>query len=195
MASVPGLKRYTDRVLVRSQICSYINFFIGHSIPITDLAYSDVKYQLEYDQMQLIVKEVQAPESITTIWLVGMDPVTTDCQVLADTLCKNEYFKKLYIHVKIQQLKVKKTDPQYKWNKPECIRVATILCAKHLHKVTVKALGKTFNSEKPKDVENQPNGTTAKMVKWFGDIRSLNLNTQKIGVSMRAKWRHIKWLK
>ena len=61
--------------------------------------------------MQLIVKEVQAPESTTVIWLVGMDQVTMDCQDLADTLRENDYFKKLPIHVKIQQLKSRKPTP------------------------------------------------------------------------------------
>ena len=64
MASTPELKRYTDRVLVHSQMCLYINFFISHSIPITDLVNCDVKYQFENDQMQLIDNEIQAPESI-----------------------------------------------------------------------------------------------------------------------------------
>ena len=49
MASIPELNWYTDWILVRSQICSYINFFIDHSIPITDLANCDVKYQFEND--------------------------------------------------------------------------------------------------------------------------------------------------
>ena len=109
---------------------------------------------MENDQTQLIIKEVQDPESITTIWLVGMNPVTTDYHDLADTLRKNEYFKKLPIHVKIQQVKVKETDAQIKWNELECIRIVMVLCARRLRKVTVKALRKTFNSEKPKDVEN-----------------------------------------
>ena len=64
--------------------------------------------------MQLIVKDVQAPDAITALWLVGMDLVTTDYQDLADTLHKNNYFKRLPIYIKIQQLKVKKTDPLYK---------------------------------------------------------------------------------
>ena len=110
MASTPELKGYTDWVIVRSQMCLYINFFIGHSIPITDLASCDVTYKFENDQMLLIVKDVQAPEAITAIWLVGMDLMTTDCQDLADTLCKNNYYKRLPIHVKEQQLKVRKTN-------------------------------------------------------------------------------------
>ena len=140
MASTPEFKRYKDWVIVCSQMCLYINFFIGHSIPITDLANCDVKYKFENDQMQLIVKDVQAPDAITTIWLVGMDPITTDCQDLADTLRENNYYKRLPIQVKIQQLKVKKTDQLYKYSTPECIRVVMVLCAEHLRKVSVKAL-------------------------------------------------------
>ena len=70
MASMPKLKRYTDLVLVCSQKCTYINLFIGHSIPFTGLVNNDAEYQLINDQMQLIVKDVQAPESITAVWLV-----------------------------------------------------------------------------------------------------------------------------
>ena len=60
--------------------------------------------------MQLIVKDVQSPDAITAIWLLEMDLMTTDCQDLADTLCENDYYKRLPFHIKIQQLKVKKTD-------------------------------------------------------------------------------------
>ena len=74
--------------------------------------------------MQLIVKDVQALDAITAIWLVGIDSVTTDCQDLADTIRENDYFKRLPIHVKIQQLKVKKTNPLYKYSDPKCIRVS-----------------------------------------------------------------------
>ena len=88
----------------------YINFFIGYNIPITDLANCDVKYKFENDQMQLIVKDVQAPEAITAIWLVRMDLMTTDCQDLADTLRENNCYKRLPIHVKVQQLKIRRTD-------------------------------------------------------------------------------------
>ena len=93
-----------------------------------------------------------------------MDPVTTDCQDLADTLCEKEYFKKLPIHIKIQQLKIKKTDASFEWNDTWCVKVVTIQCARHLRKVTVKVLKKTFNSVKQKDVENRSNGTNVKMV-------------------------------
>ena len=104
MASTPELKPYTDQVIVRSQMCLYINFLLGtvSQLLTTNLANCDVKYQIENDQMQLIVKEVQALESITVIWLVGMDPVTTDYKDLADTLRENNYFKRLPMHVKIQ---------------------------------------------------------------------------------------------
>ena len=152
MDSTPELKRYTDRVIVCSQMCLYINFFIGHSIPITDLANCDVKYKFENDQMQLIVNDSQAPDAITVIWLAGMDSMTMDCQDLADTLRKNDYYKRLPIHVRVQQLKIRKTDQLYKYGTPENIRVVTVQCSKHLRKVTVKALKKTFNGEKPKDV-------------------------------------------
>ena len=69
-----------------------------------------------------------------------------------------------------------------------------VLCPKHLRKVTVKALRKTFNNEKPKDVQNQPNGTTAKMVEWYGDPRSRNPNKEQFSVAMIAKRHHKTWL-
>ena len=190
MAFTPELKWYTDRVIVHSQMCLYINFFIGHSIPITDLANCDVKYKFENDQMQLIVNDSQAPDAITVIWLAGMDSMTMDCQDLADTLRKNDYYKRLPIHVRVQQLKIRKTDQLYKYGTPEHIRVVMVLCPKHLRKVTVKALRKTFNNEKPKDVQNQPNGTTAKMVEWYGDPRSRNPNKEQFSVAMIAKRHH-----
>ena len=67
MVSTAELRRYTDRVFVRGQKSSWINFFIGHSAPITELASCDVKYRFEIDQMQLIVKDVQSPEAITAV--------------------------------------------------------------------------------------------------------------------------------
>ena len=115
MASTAELIRYTDRIIVCSQMSSYINFFIGHSIPITDLGSCDVKCKFENDQMQLTVKDVQSPEAITAIWLVGMDPMTTDCQKLTNTLRQNDYYKKLPIHVKVQTLEVRKTDTPAKY--------------------------------------------------------------------------------
>ena len=106
------------------------------------------------NQMQLIVKDIQSPEAITAIWLVGMDPMTTDCQKLSNTLRQNDYYKKLPIHVKVQTLKIRKTDTPAKYGTPDFIRVVTVQCAKHLRKITVTALRKAFNSEKPTDVEN-----------------------------------------
>ena len=83
-----------------------------------------------------------------------MDPKTTDYQELTDTLCQSDYYKKLPIHVKVQTLKIRKTDKEAKYGTPDFIKVVTVQCAKHLRKITVKALRRTFNSEKPKDVEN-----------------------------------------
>ena len=77
-----------------------------------------------------------------------MDPMTTDCQELTNTLRQNDYYKKLPIHVKVQTLKIREN------GFPEFIRVVTVQCAKHLRKITVTALRKAFNSEKPTDVEN-----------------------------------------
>ena len=194
IASTAELRRYTDRVIMRGQKSSWINFFIGHSAPITDLTSSDVTYRFDNDQMQLIVKDIQSPEAINAIWLVGMDPMTTDCQELTDTLRQNDYYKKLPIHVKVQTLKIRKTDTPAKYGTPDFIRVVTVQCAKHLRKITVTALRKTFNSEKPKHVENRPNGTPAKMVEWYGDAQSPNPNRDQFEVAMIAKSHHKKWL-
>ena len=54
----------------------------------------DVEYQVVNDQMQFIVKDVQAPESITGAWLVGMDPVTTNCKELAEIPRGFKHFSK-----------------------------------------------------------------------------------------------------
>ena len=113
---------------------SWINFFIRHSTPITDLASCDITYRFENDQMQLIVKDIQSPEAITAIWLVGMDLMTTDCQGLTNTLRQNDYYKKLPIHVKVQTLKIRKIVTPAKYGTPEFIRVVTVQCAKYLHK-------------------------------------------------------------
>ena len=51
MTSTVELKRYTDQVIVLGQKSSYINFFIGHSTPITDLASCDVTHRFENDQI------------------------------------------------------------------------------------------------------------------------------------------------
>ena len=120
--------------------------------------------------------------------------MTTDCQELTDTLRQNDYYKKLPIHVKVQTLKIRKTDTPAKYGTPDFIRVVTVQCAKHLRKITVTALRKTFNSEKPKHVENRPNGTPAKMVEWYGDAQSPNPNRDQFEVAMIAKSHHKKWL-
>ena len=164
MASFPELKRYTDQVLVYNQKCTYINLFIGHSISMDKLMNRDVKYQVVNEQMQHIVKNVQAPEYITAVWLVGVDPVTTSCKELAEILRDFKHFSKLPIHVKIQQLLIKKTDDKFEWNGTQCVKVVTIQCTCHLRRVTMKALRKIFNSVKLKNVENRPNGTNVKMV-------------------------------
>ena len=119
------------------------------------------------NQMQLIVKDIQVPESITTVWFVGMDPLTTDCNDLAEILPNRKSFKNLPIHTKIQQLKIKKTDASFEWNQTQCVKVVTILCTCNVRKVIVKALRKTFNSVKPKDRENKPNGTTQR---WWNSL-------------------------
>ena len=126
ISSTAELRRYTDQVFVRAQKSSWINFFIGHSASITKLASCDVKYKFENDQMQLIVKDVQSQEPITAIWLVGMDPKTTDCQKLNNILRKSDYYKKFPIYVKVQTLKMKKTDTAAKYDTPDFIRVVTI---------------------------------------------------------------------
>ena len=128
------------------------------------------------------------------MWLVGIDPVTTNCKELAEILQGFEYFSKLPIHFKIQQLLIKKTNTRLEWNDIRCVKVVTIQCARHLHKVTVKALRKTCNSVKPKDVENRPNGTNAKMVEWYGDRNSPNRTQEEFGVATTAKGKHVQWL-
>ena len=100
IVSTAELRRYTDKVFVRSQKSAWINFFIGHSVPITDLNSCNVTYKFEHDQMQLIVKDVQSPEAITVAWLVGMDTKTTDCQELTEILRNSDYYKKLPVFVK-----------------------------------------------------------------------------------------------
>ena len=87
IASLPELKRYTDRVLVYTTKCSFINVFLGHTMPMDQLMNADVEYQVVNDQMRIIVKDVQAPASTTAAWLVGMDPVSKNCLDLAETLC------------------------------------------------------------------------------------------------------------
>ena len=164
--------------------------FIGHSAPITDLASCDVTYRFDNDQMQLIVKNVQSPEAITAIWLVGMDSKITDCQELTDTLRQNNYYKKLPVHVKVQTLKIRKTDTPAKYGTQDFIRVVTVQYAKHLRKIIVTALRKIFNSEKPKDVKNRPNGVPAKMVELYRDAWSPNPNRDQFEVAMIAKSHH-----
>ena len=102
LASLVELKRYTDQVLVYTTKCSYINFILRHTTPIDQIVNEDVKYQLVTDQMQIIVKDVQGLEPTTVAWLVGMDPVTTNCLDLKETLWEYSQFHNLTIHVKAQ---------------------------------------------------------------------------------------------
>ena len=56
------------------------------------------------------------------------------------------------------------------------------------------ALTKTFNSEKPKDVENRPNGTPAKMLEWYWDAWNPTLNRDQLDIAMIARNKHKLWL-
>ena len=94
-----------------------------------------------------MIKEVQAPESMTVAWLVGMDPTTTNFLDLKQTLRGYNHFRNLPIHVKVQPLIMEKNDKPYPWGHPERDMVVTIQCAKHLRKTAWKALQKTFNSK------------------------------------------------
>ena len=154
ISSTEELRRYTDRVFVRAQKGTWINFFIGHSVPITELASCDVEYKFHNNQMQLLVKNVQSTDAITVAWLVGMCDKTTDCKELTAILRQSEYFQKLPVFVKVQPLKLRKTDPDAQWGTSEYTRVVTIQGSKRLHKVTLAALKKIFNSDKPKHVQN-----------------------------------------
>ena len=163
-------------------------------MPMDQLMNPDVEYQVVNDQMQFIVKDVQAPEATTAAWLVGMDPVTTNCSDLAETLRGYSQFHNLPIHVKVQQLKIEKTDKPYAWGHPERVDVVTIQCANHLRKTTVKALIKTFNSTKPRGVQNRPNGTNAKCVEWWGDRNSPIPIKSELNTAKLAKGKHREWL-
>ena len=144
--------------------------------------------------MQLIFKDVQSPEAITVAWIVGMDEKTTDCKELTDILRQSDYYQKLLVCVKVQTLKMRKTDKEAQYGTPDFIRVVTIKCATNLRKITLTALTKTFNSEKPKDVVNRPNGTPAKMVAWYGDVRSPTPNTEQMGLALIARSKHKQWI-
>ena len=103
-------------------------------MPIDQLMNLDVEYQVVNDQMLIIIKDVQAPEATTAVWLVGMDLMTTNCSDLAETLCGYSQFHNLPIHVKVQQLEIEKTEDTYKWKHPKRVDLVTIQCAKHLQK-------------------------------------------------------------
>ena len=105
-------------------------------------------------------------------WLVGMCDKTTDCEELTAILRQSKYFQKIPVFVKVQPLKLRKNDPDTQWGSSEYTRVVTIQGVKRLHKVTLVALKKIFNCDKPKHVQNRPNSTTAKMVPWYRDARS-----------------------
>ena len=107
---------------------------------------------------------------------------------------QSEYFQKIPVFVKVQPLKLKKTDKDAQWGTPEYTRVVAIQGAKHLRKLTLAALTKTFNGEKPKNVENRPDGTPAKMVPWYGDVRNPTPTREKLEVAMIARNKHKLWI-
>ena len=88
---------------------------------------------------------------------------------------------------------MRKSDKDTQWGTLEYTRVVTIQGAKHLRKLTLAALTKTFNSDKPKHVENRPNGTNAKMVPWHGDARSPTPTREKLEVAIIARNKHRTW--
>ena len=194
IVSLQELKRYTDRVLVYTTKCSYINLFLGHSKPIEEVYNADVDYHVTNNQMRVIIKDIQAPAFTTVAWLVGMDPKTTNCADLTETLREYPQFRNLPIFVKIQQLKIEKTDERYDYGHPERTDVVSIQCAKHLRHTSFKACQKTFNSTKPRDVQNRPNGTKATCVEWWGDNNSPVPIRSKVKKARLAKEKHRKWL-
>ena len=109
---------------------------------------------------------------------------------LVDILQSSKHFCKLPIHVKIQQLCIRKNDDKFDWNHPQCVKVVMIQYAHHLRKTTQKALRKTFNITKPKDVENRPNDTNAKCVPWYSDHNNPDPSKLKLATAMTTKRKH-----
>ena len=98
------------------------------------------------------------------------------------------------IHVWLQQLRIEKKDEALEWRHPQRIDVVRIQCVHHLHKTTMEVLIKTFNSTKPRDVQNQPNGTNMKCVPWYSDCNSPDPSKLKLATTMIAKRKHKGWL-
>ena len=78
----------------------------------------DVEYQVTNDQIKLMVKDVQASQATTAGWLVGMDPEIINCKEVVDIISSFRQFYHLLIHVKLQQLCIKKKDNKLDWKPP-----------------------------------------------------------------------------
>ena len=57
--------------------------------------------------MKIQVIDVQAPTSITIGYLLGLDPVTTDCKELTNAIRANKMFANIPIYVLVQPVRLK----------------------------------------------------------------------------------------
>ena len=110
--------------------------------------------------MTVKVMEVQAPTATTIGYLLTLDPVTTNCKEVTNTIWANRLFTYIPINVIVQLYQLIKDKKRPSWNSEDRMNVVTIKCAGHLMKPALQACKKLFNSTKVKDIEQRLFGTT-----------------------------------
>ena len=79
-----------------------MNMLVGHNEPVKKIVSIDVVYDCINMGMKIQVMDVQVPTSATINYLLGLDPVTTDCTELTNAIRANKIFANIPIYVLVQ---------------------------------------------------------------------------------------------
>ena len=106
-----------------------MNMLVGHDEPLKNFVSTDVAYMVVSEGMMVQVMDVQAPTSATIGYLLGLDPVTTDCKELTNAIRANTIFAHIFIYIIVQLDELSKDKAWPDWNSNKRINAVTIKCA------------------------------------------------------------------
>ena len=144
--------------------------------------------------MQIMVVDVQAPQSMTAEWLVSMESQTTNCKELTAIISKFK-LSPIYQFTLSYNSFTSKKSIKLPWKHQDRSDVVMIYCALHLYKPVIKALKNLFNSKKLRGLQNKPMGTTVKFVPWFSDCNNPDPSKLQLMTSNIARKKHKNWMK
>ena len=123
---------------------------VCHNEPVKKLVSTDVVYDSIDAVMIMIIQvmDVQAPALATIVYLLGLDPVTTDCTELTNTIMANKMFANIPIYVLVQPVRLRQNEAWPAWDSLDRVNAVTIKCAGHMTKHGLLACKKLFKSPK-----------------------------------------------